>query len=192
MFMVTKCTAHLVRRSCTASLRGTNNPVGSLPARRIADKQNYRPAPQIPAAFGVLLDAIQSRRPGQHKDDTSSLIATGLTNPQIAERLFMARSTVKTHVTHTLTKLGLARASNSQAKSPAELADPHRPDGGRREIGGCDAAMVGTHELEPPLPALRSCSYLGSSVRPSASNCLISINTAWSMAGIRTSSTYLL
>ena len=35
------------------------------------------------------------------------LVAEGLTNPQIAARLFVSRTTVKTHVAHIFTKLGL-------------------------------------------------------------------------------------
>ena len=40
--------------------------------------------------------------------EVTRLIAEGLTNPQIAERLLMGRATVKTHVSHALTKLGLS------------------------------------------------------------------------------------
>jgi DNA-binding CsgD family transcriptional regulator len=37
-----------------------------------------------------------------------SLVAQGASNPEVAERLFMSRATVKTHVSHALSKLGLA------------------------------------------------------------------------------------
>jgi predicted ATPase/class 3 adenylate cyclase/DNA-binding CsgD family transcriptional regulator len=46
--------------------------------------------------------------------DVVRLVAAGLTNPDIAERLFMARSTVKTHLSHVFAKLGVS--------SRAELA----------------------------------------------------------------------
>ena len=36
-----------------------------------------------------------------------TLVADGLTNPQIAERLLMGRATVKTHLDHVFTKTGL-------------------------------------------------------------------------------------
>jgi predicted ATPase/class 3 adenylate cyclase/DNA-binding CsgD family transcriptional regulator len=44
----------------------------------------------------------------------AALVANGLTNPQIAQRLFIARSTVKTHLDHIYTKLSI--------RSRAELA----------------------------------------------------------------------
>jgi DNA-binding NarL/FixJ family response regulator len=36
------------------------------------------------------------------------LVAEGLTNRQIGERLFISRYTVETHVSHIFTKLGLS------------------------------------------------------------------------------------
>ncbi len=46
--------------------------------------------------------------------EVASLVAEGLTNPQIAERLFVRPATVKTHVSHIFTKVGVS--------SRAELA----------------------------------------------------------------------
>ena len=43
------------------------------------------------------------------------LVTQGLTNPQIAERLVMGRATVKTHVSHCLTKLGLTTRAEMAA-----------------------------------------------------------------------------
>ena len=40
--------------------------------------------------------------------DVLELLGEGLTNRVIAERLFMSESTVKTHVSHVLAKLGAA------------------------------------------------------------------------------------
>jgi len=44
-----------------------------------------------------------------------ALVAEGLTNPQIAERLFVAPGTVKVHVSHVFTKLGLSTRSELAA-----------------------------------------------------------------------------
>jgi DNA-binding NarL/FixJ family response regulator len=35
-------------------------------------------------------------------------VADGLTNPEIGARLFMSRATVKTHLSHVYSKLGVA------------------------------------------------------------------------------------
>ncbi len=45
------------------------------------------------------------------------LVAHGLTNPQIADRLMMRRATVKTHVSHCLAKLGMATRSEIAAET---------------------------------------------------------------------------
>jgi DNA-binding CsgD family transcriptional regulator len=47
----------------------------------------------------------------------TDLVAHGLTNPQIAEQLLMSRATVKTHVSHCLTKLGMATRSEIAAEA---------------------------------------------------------------------------
>ena len=47
----------------------------------------------------------------------ANLVAHGLTNPQIAERLLMSRATVKTHVSHCLTKLAMATRSEIAAEA---------------------------------------------------------------------------
>ena len=43
------------------------------------------------------------------------LVREGLTNKQIAERLFMGAETVKTHVSHTFAKLDIAKRSQLAA-----------------------------------------------------------------------------
>jgi DNA-binding CsgD family transcriptional regulator len=47
-----------------------------------------------------------SLTPTEH--EVVGLVVEGLTNPQIADKLFMSRNTVKTHLTHIFAKLGLA------------------------------------------------------------------------------------
>ena len=51
-----------------------------------------------------------------------ALVADGLTNPQIAERLLMGRATVKTHLDHVFTKTGL----HSRTELAAEHLRLHR------------------------------------------------------------------
>jgi DNA-binding CsgD family transcriptional regulator len=52
----------------------------------------------------------------------ADLVAEGLTNPQIGDRLFISRRTVQAHLAHIFAKLDLT--SRSQL---AALAAEHRP-----------------------------------------------------------------
>ncbi|TML91779.1 MAG: LuxR family transcriptional regulator [Actinobacteria bacterium] len=49
----------------------------------------------------------------------ADLVAEGLTNPQIGERLFVSRRTVQTHLAHVFTKLGVATRAELAAKVAA-------------------------------------------------------------------------
>jgi DNA-binding CsgD family transcriptional regulator len=46
-----------------------------------------------------------------------TLVSEGLTNPQVAERLFIARGTVKVHLGHIFSKLGVATRSELAAEA---------------------------------------------------------------------------
>ena len=48
------------------------------------------------------------------------LAVDGLTNPEIGARLFMSRSTVKTHLSHVYAKLGVANRTELAAQAPDE------------------------------------------------------------------------
>ena len=55
------------------------------------------------------------------------LVAAGLTNPQIAERMFIARGTVKVHLSHVFAKLGVAtRAELAAQATKRGLAEGHQ------------------------------------------------------------------
>jgi DNA-binding NarL/FixJ family response regulator len=62
----------------------------------------YRSAPAGSSAQGRAMDLLTSR-----EREVLGLIAQGLTNAEIAERLFVGEGTVKTHVNHLFTKLDL-------------------------------------------------------------------------------------
>jgi DNA-binding NarL/FixJ family response regulator len=54
--------------------------------------------------------------------DVVRLVAAGLTNPDIAEQLLMARSTVKTHLSHVFAKLSVStRAELASAATKRAL-----------------------------------------------------------------------
>jgi len=69
----------------------------SVTRRLIAE---FAKRPDTPAVAG--LDALTAR-----EVEVLELIAKGLANVEIAEALFVSETTVKTHVSHVLTKLGL-------------------------------------------------------------------------------------
>jgi DNA-binding CsgD family transcriptional regulator len=46
-----------------------------------------------------------------------ALVSEGLTNPQVAERLFISRSTVKTHLEHIFAKLDVRRRGELAASA---------------------------------------------------------------------------
>jgi DNA-binding NarL/FixJ family response regulator len=54
-----------------------------------------------------------------------SLIAEGLTNRQIGERMFLAEKTVKNYVSSILAKLGLERRTQAAVLASKLLGDPH-------------------------------------------------------------------
>jgi DNA-binding NarL/FixJ family response regulator len=55
--------------------------------------------------------------------EVAQLVAAGLTNRQIAERLVLAPKTISAHVTHILTKLGSARRAEIAAWCATVQAD---------------------------------------------------------------------
>jgi DNA-binding NarL/FixJ family response regulator len=49
------------------------------------------------------------------------LVADGLNNPQVAAKLFMSRATVKTHLSHVFTKLGVANRTELATLATSRL-----------------------------------------------------------------------
>jgi two-component system, NarL family, response regulator DevR len=60
-----------------------------------------------------------------------ALIAEGLTNRQIAERMFLAEKTVKNYVSNLLAKLGMQRRTQAAVFGAEVLGKPEAPAGGR-------------------------------------------------------------
>lgn len=58
----------------------------------------------------------------RREDEVARLIAEGLTNAEIAARLFIATRTAETHVQHILNKLGFRRRAQIAAWKALETA----------------------------------------------------------------------
>jgi len=81
----------------------------------VEGEQRPRPAP-----------AARSRPPAvltRRQQDIARLIADGLSNRQIAARLFLSERTVETHITNILNKLGLG----SRTQISRWITDPNGP-----------------------------------------------------------------
>ncbi|MEV8413847.1 response regulator transcription factor [Streptomyces niveus] len=104
--------------------------------RRLIAEFARRPGPARRDSAG--LDAVTDR-----ERDVLELVARGLTNTEIARRLFVGLSTVKTHVSHLLTKFGardraqLVIVAYETGLVTPGIADPDRraPDAGPRPPG---------------------------------------------------------
>jgi DNA-binding NarL/FixJ family response regulator len=69
---------------------------------------------------GALVAYLLSRKPvllSSREAEVARLVAEGLSNRQIAERLFISERTAENHVRHILTKLGFATRSQIAAWS---------------------------------------------------------------------------
>ena len=88
-------------------------------AIRAAHAGRMTPSPE--AAQALAHTAAQPPMPGHdltgRERDGLALLVEGLSSTQIADRLVVSPSTVKSHVSHTLNKLGVA--SRTEAAAPA-------------------------------------------------------------------------
>jgi len=88
----------------------------------------YREAPGTRAAAGAGASNPAAASLTAREREVLELIATGLTNDEIAERLVLGAGTVKTHVNHIFLKLGVRnRAEAVIFAFDHGLAQPHRP-----------------------------------------------------------------
>jgi DNA-binding NarL/FixJ family response regulator len=74
----------------------------AITKRLISEFARQRPGPKDPAQEPWPLGALTPR-----ETEVLRLIAAGLSNPEIAQRLVVTEETVKTHVSRVLSKLGL-------------------------------------------------------------------------------------
>ena len=72
------------------------------------------------------------------------LVAERLTNPEIAERMFISRRTVQTHVSHALAKLGVASRRELAAEAARSAGWRFRVEGVGQEAEQAEPAA------EPP------------------------------------------
>ena len=87
--------------------------------KRVIHQFSRLPRPSAPAGF----DELTSR-----EMEIFRLLADGLSNAEIADRLVIAESTVKSHITHVLAKLGLRdRVQLIVLAYQAGLVDPPGP-----------------------------------------------------------------
>ena len=93
------------------------------------------------------VSASDLRRGGMHshrwRTGFVALAAEGLTNPQIAERLFVARGTVKIHLSHIFSKLGVS----TRAELAAAATRRSTAEGPRREHRDLPMAFMLDEEL---------------------------------------------
>ncbi|MGE3288361.1 MAG: LuxR C-terminal-related transcriptional regulator [Pseudonocardia sp.] len=69
----------------------------------------------------------------------AALIRDGLTNPQIAARLWLSPRTVQTHVSHILTKLGVRSRADIAADTAADTSDADADAAGITDTAGAHA-----------------------------------------------------
>ena len=98
--------------------------------RRLLD----RFAHTLPEVGAVATPALASLT--ERETEVLSLLATGLSNLELAERLFLTEATIKTHVSSILRKLGLRdRVQAVVLAYQAGLVRPHASPSGRRPAG---------------------------------------------------------
>jgi DNA-binding CsgD family transcriptional regulator len=104
-----------------AALRG-------LGARRGAAGPRRRPASGWEALTDTELKVVR-------------LVAERLTNPEIAERMFISRRTVQTHVSHALAKVGVATRRELAAEAARRAGWSFRVEGAGEQVQEAEPAV---------------------------------------------------
>jgi DNA-binding CsgD family transcriptional regulator len=84
-------------------------------AERLAHALGMAPYVELASALVARLDAEATSGLSAREVEVADLVAEGLTNRQIAERLFISQRTAQNHVQHILTKLGFTTRSQIAA-----------------------------------------------------------------------------
>jgi DNA-binding CsgD family transcriptional regulator len=115
------------RLSIAALLRHTNAAVAAAEARTaLTVFEDLGAGREADAAAALLRElGVKAARTGpknigrltKREQEVLSLLGQGLSNPEIAKRLFLARKTVEHHVAHVLSKLGLRGRAEAAAFS---------------------------------------------------------------------------
>src|SRR5699024_3595627 len=75
--------------------------------RAVVGELRDRPTQDAPDRPAAPLPSVPSPAFTRREEDVLALVAEGMTNQQIASRLFVEVTTVKSHLSHALLKLGL-------------------------------------------------------------------------------------
>ena len=126
-FMLKTATATELVSAVTAVARGDAALAPEVTRRVIERFTDHHPSPRPPAAEPDRVVAPGLAELTERERDVLAALGRGLSNAQIASELFIGETTVKTHVSRVLTKLGLQ--SRVQAAIIAREHGVVRPDG---------------------------------------------------------------
>lgn len=110
----------VVQRALQAGAHGylLKNATATELAQAVRNTYQGRPA-LAPEATEALIQAIREPTLGrdftEREREVLALLAQGLSNPQIAERLFVSSATVKFHISGVFAKLGVATRAEAIA-----------------------------------------------------------------------------
>ena len=127
-FMLKTATATELVSAVTAVARG-DAALAPEVTRRVIERFTDRHSSPLPATQPDRVVTRGLTELTERERDVLAALGRGLSNAQIASELFIAETTVKTHVSRVLTKLGLQ--SRVQAAIIAREHDVARPDGMR-------------------------------------------------------------